>query len=73
MILTLTAGEVAPQAWGVSTEDGSKMFTGQHIWPSRTGKLPRVIEKPCHVFVPAHTCVHAHIQTHKPTQRHGTL
>lgn len=30
MILTLIAGagEVAPQAWGVSTEDGSKMLTG---------------------------------------------
>ena len=66
MILTLIAGagEVVPQALGVSTEDGSKMLTGQHIWPSRTGKLPRVIEKPCHVFVLAHTCVHAHIHTH---------
>lgn len=66
MILTLTAGagEVAPQVWGVSTEDGSKMLTGQHIWPSRTGKLPRVIEKPCHVSVPAQTCVCVHTYTH---------
>lgn len=55
---------MAPQAWGVSMEGGSKMLTGQHIRPSRTGEVPRIIEKPCHVFVPACT----HIQTNTQTQ-----